>query len=185
MCQNPSRKYDVFLRRHFIEFESGTWDRCKNHAITYFKGLVSIFLTVYIIMILNFSLSQKSRSRKVLTWMAKFVCFGCCKKQHQEKWGESNVYLSFCYCFLFWFVRFFNKKKNAEKKHKTQKLKKKTKAKQNKTKNNKNGKEKARKNNWPSNHCGPINSHMTTSETSLSSSSGEKYTNFCTFSTRY
>ena len=54
MCQNPLCKDDVFLRRHFIEFESGTWDRCKNHAITYFKGLVSIFLTVYIIMILNF-----------------------------------------------------------------------------------------------------------------------------------
>lgn len=145
MCQNPSRKYDVFLRRHFIEFESGTWDRCKNHAITYFKGLVSIFLTVYIIMILNFSLSQKSRSRKVLTWMAKFVCFGCCKKQHQEKWGESNVYLSFCYCFLFWFVRFFNKKKNAEKRHKTQKLKKKQKQSKTKQKTTKMEKKKLEK----------------------------------------
>lgn len=74
-----------FFDAILLNLKAGPGTDAKNHAITYFKGLVSIFLTVYIIMILNFSLSQKSRSRKVLTWMAKFVCFGCCKKQHQEK----------------------------------------------------------------------------------------------------
>ena len=51
-------------------------------------------------------------------------------KRNEEK---AMFFLSFCYCFLFWFVRFFNKKENSEKKkHKTQKLKKKQK--QSKTK---------------------------------------------------
>nr|XP_058953359.1 uncharacterized protein LOC131780780 [Pocillopora verrucosa] len=33
----------------------------------------------------KYSKKKKSRSRKVLTWMTKFVCFSCCKKQHEEK----------------------------------------------------------------------------------------------------